>query len=38
MLSENLGGILGGILGCTQCSMGDCLIISECWLNIKSSW
>jgi len=26
VLSENLGGILGG----TQCSMGDCLILSEC--------
>jgi hypothetical protein len=25
-LSENLGGILVG----TQCSMGDCLILSEC--------
>ncbi len=26
VLSENLGGILGG----TQCWMGDCLILSEC--------
>jgi hypothetical protein len=26
VLSENLGGILGG----TQCEMGDCLILSEC--------
>ncbi len=26
VLSENLGGILGG----TQCEMGDCLISSEC--------
>jgi len=27
MLSENLGGILG----CTQCEMGGCLIVSECF-------
>jgi acyl-coenzyme A thioesterase PaaI-like protein len=26
MLIENLGGILGG----TQCSMGDSLMLSEC--------
>jgi len=26
VLSENLGGILGGI----QCYVGDCLILSEC--------
>jgi len=26
MLHENLGGILGG----TQCQMGDCLILIEC--------
>jgi len=26
MLSENLGGILGG----TQCQMDDCLILTEC--------
>jgi hypothetical protein len=34
VLSKNLGGILGG----TQCEMGDCLVLSECSLNVKSSW
>jgi hypothetical protein len=33
VLSKNLGGILGG----SQCEMGDCLILSECKLNIKFS-
>jgi hypothetical protein len=34
VLNENLGGILGG----TQCQMGDNIMLSECLLNIKSSW
>ncbi len=34
VLSENLGGILGG----TQCYMGDCLLLNEWKINGKSSW
>jgi hypothetical protein len=31
LLSENVGGILGG----SQCEMGDCLILNGCYCNIK---